>query len=194
MKDLFILFVHLLTIIAKLIKPGGARTVIAESLILKHQLLVLKRPRKRAPQLNSCDRFIFGLTTLVVNPERIRKLAVALKPATLFRFHRALVKRKYRLLFSSLRRSRPGPKGPSAELIAAIVQIKQRNPRCGCPRIAREIIHAFGVNIDKDIVRRVLAKHYRPTPGNEGPSWLTVIGHAKDSLWSVDLFRCESIG
>ncbi len=30
-------------------------------------------------------------------------------------------------------------------------------------------------------------------PGGGGPSWLTVIGHAKDSLWSVDLFRCESI-
>ena len=26
-----------------------------------------------------------------------------------------------------------------------------------------------------------------------GPSWLAVIGHAKDSLWSVDFFRCESI-
>jgi transposase InsO family protein len=33
----------------------------------------------------------------------------------------------------------------------------------------------------------------RPDPGNHGPSWLTIIGHAKDSLWSVDLFRCESI-
>ena len=26
-----------------------------------------------------------------------------------------------------------------------------------------------------------------------GPSWLTFIGHTKDSLWSVDLFRCEAI-
>ena len=25
-----------------------------------------------------------------------------------------------------------------------------------------------------------------------GPSWLTALGHAKDSLWSLDLFRCES--
>jgi hypothetical protein len=25
-----------------------------------------------------------------------------------------------------------------------------------------------------------------------GPSWLTVLGHAKDSLWCLDLFRCES--
>src|SRR5213595_1140929 len=33
------------------------------------------------------------------------------------------------------------------------------------------------------------------TPRNQtrpGPSWLTMLGHAKDSLWSVDLFRCES--
>jgi putative transposase len=38
-----------------------------------------------------------------------------------------------------------------------------------------------------------LIRHNRPVTGGNGPSWLTVIGHAKDSLWSVDLFRCESI-
>lgn len=49
------------------------------------------------------------------------------------------------------------------------------------------------VEIDKDVVRRVLAKHYRSQPGSNGPSWLTFLGHSKDSLWSVDLFRCESL-
>jgi hypothetical protein len=39
---------------------------------------------------------------------------------------------------------------------------------------------------------RILAVKYRPKPDAAGPSWLTVLGHAKDSLWSVDLFRCES--
>ena len=39
----------------------------------------------------------------------------------------------------------------------------------------------------------MLTRHYRPDQGGSGPSWLTFIGHAKDSLWSVDLFRCESI-
>jgi putative transposase len=40
----------------------------------------------------------------------------------------------------------------------------------------------------------VLAKYYRPgDSGTNGPSWLTFIGHVKDSLWCVDLFRCESI-
>jgi hypothetical protein len=42
-------------------------------------------------------------------------------------------------------------------------------------------------------VYRVLSKHYRPAPGGTGPSWLSFIGHTTDSLWSVDLFRCESI-
>ena len=61
-------------------------------------------------------------------------------------------------------------------------------------RIAQQISHAFGVDIDKDVVRRVLAKHYRPDDsGNSGPSSLTLIGHVKDSLWSIDLFRCESV-
>ena len=61
-------------------------------------------------------------------------------------------------------------------------------------RIAQQITRAFGVEIDKDVVRRVLAKHYRPgNSGTTGPSWLTFIAQAKDSLWSVDLFRCESI-
>ena len=40
--------------------------------------------------------------------------------------------------------------------------------------------------------RRVLAKHYLPEAGTDGPSWLSFIGNMKDSLWSVDLFRCES--
>ena len=51
------------------------------------------------------------------------------------------------------------------------------------------------VDIDRNVVHRVLSKHYRPTTDGTGagPSWLSFIGHTKDSLWSVDLFRCESI-
>jgi len=80
------------------------------------------------------------------------------------------------------------------ELVEVIVELKRRNPRFGCPRIAPQINRAFGLSIDKDVVRRVLAKHYRPGPGSgHGPSWLTFIGHLKDGLRSVDMFRCESI-
>ena len=94
------------------------------------------------------------------------------------------------MLFSPRRGRRPGPNGPKKELIDAVVEMKRRNPNWGCPRIAQQIALAFAVEIDKDIVRRILSVHYRPESG--GPSWLTFLGHTKDSLWSCDLFRCES--
>jgi len=195
MRDLLILAIHLLVTVAKLLRPGGVRAVAAESLLLKHQLLISNRCRHRAPNLTTLDRLVLGLCALFVSPRRIAKLGALVKPATLLKFHQALVDRKYRLLFSfSSRRRKPGPKGPSPELIAAIVEMKRRNPRFGCVRIAQQISYAFGIEIDKDVARRVLAKHYRPgNSGPGGPSWLTFIAHAKDSLWSVDLFRCESI-
>ncbi len=89
---------------------------------------------------------------------------------------------------------KPGPKGPTQEVIAAVVDMKRRNPTWGCPRIAQQIALAFAIAITKDVVRRILAVRYRPAPrpDSDGPSWLTVLGHTKDSLWSLDLFRCES--
>ncbi len=71
--------------------------------------------------------------------------------------------------------------------------MKRRNPRLGCRKIAEQISNAFGLEINKDVVRRILIEHYRPAPGGAGPSWLSVIGQARDGLWSVDLFRCESV-
>src|SRR5205823_14476596 len=70
--------------------------------------------------------------------------------------------------------------------LEAVVQMKQRNPTWGCPRIVQQMALAFDIPIDKDVVRRILASHYRPEQGSGGPSWLTFIGHLKDSLWSLD--------
>jgi putative transposase len=140
MRELLILLVHLLVTFAKLLRPGGVRAVAAESLLLKHQLMISNRSRQRAPNLTTIDRFVLGLTMLFVNPRRIAKLGALIKPSTLLKFHKALLDRKYRLLFSSAsHRRKPGPKGPTADLIAAIVEMKRRNPRFGRVRIAQQI-------------------------------------------------------
>lgn len=133
MNNVLLLLFQLLTILARLIRPGGYRSVIAENLLLKQQLY---------------------------SPQGGRK---------------------------------PGPSGPSKAVIGAIIEMKQRNPQYGCPRIALQINLAFGLDLDKDIVRRVLAIHDKPDPYTRGHSWLAFIGHSKDSLWGIDLFRCESI-
>ena len=192
MRDLAVLFLHLLATVARLAGPGGARSVVAESVLVKHQLLILNRSRKRSPNLRLSDRMVAGLCALLMRPRRLIRSAIVLKPSTLLSLHRALTQRKYRRLFSSKVPTKPGPKGPSQEVIAAVVDMKRRNPTWGCPRIAQQIALAFGIPINKDVVRRILAVRYRPAPDSAGPSWLTVLGHAKDSLWSLDLFRCES--
>ena len=145
MRVLLLLAIHLVVTLAKLLRPGGARAVAAESLLLKHQLLISSRSRQRAPNLTTLDRFVLGLTTLFLSPRRIPKLSGILKPETLFKFHKALVDRKYRRLFSLSYRRQPGPKGPSAELIAAIIEIKRRNPKFGCVRIAQQLLQALGI-------------------------------------------------
>jgi transposase InsO family protein len=193
MRDVIYLLFHLLTTVAKLLQLGGSRTVIAENLLLKQQLIIHSRSRQRAPNLSTQDRALLGFWSLFMNPRRIARSAIIIKPSTLLSFHNALKKRKYRLLYSPGGGRKPGPKGPSREVIVAIVEMKRHNPRYGCPRIAQQVNLAFGLELDKDTVRRVLANHYKPYPEHQGPSWLTTIGHAKDSLWSVDLFRCESI-
>ncbi len=128
-----------------------------------------------------------------MRPARLTRSAIVLKPSTVLSFHRALVKRKYRLLFTPKTRGKPGPKRPSAELVSLIVEMKHKNPNFGYQRIADQISQVFDIKIDKHLVRRVLARHCKPGPGSNGPSWLTLLGHSKDSLWSVDLFRCESL-
>ncbi len=193
MRDLAILFINLVVTVARLFGPGGARSIVAESLLVKHQLLILNRSRVRAPDLRPSDRLIVGLCAIFMRPTRLLRSAIVVKPSTILSFHRTLVKRKYRLLFTPKTRGKPGPRGPSPELVSAIVEMKRRNPNFGYQRIADQISLVFGIEIDKDVVRRVLARHYRPEPGSNGPSWLTFLGHCKDSLWSVDLFRCESL-
>ena len=192
MRDLAVLFLHLLVTVTRLAGPGGARSVVAESVLIKHQLLIFNRSRKRSPNLRTSDRVVAGLCALFMRPGRLIRSAIVIKPSTVLRLHRALIQRKYRRLFSSKRPTRPGPKGPSQDVIAAVIDMKQRNPSWGCPRIAHQITLAFGIPINKDVVRRILAVRYQPTSDSAGPSWLTVLGHAKDSLWSLDLFRCES--
>ena len=152
----------------RLVRLGGLRAVVAESVLAKHQLLILNRSRRRAPE-SALDRFIIGFCSLRIKPSRFRRVAIAFKPSTLLNSHRALVHRKYRLLFSPKHETKPGPKGPAEDLIRVVVDMKRRNPTWGCPQIAEQINLAFGTSISKDVVRRILAQYNRPVPTEGGP-------------------------
>ena len=160
MRDLVILFVHLIVTLARLAGPGGVRSVVAESVLVKHQLVILNRSRKRAPHLGVSDRIVAGLCALLMRPARIIRSAITLKPSTLLNLHQAQKTRKYRLLFSSKRRRKPGPNGPSKELVEAVIEMKQRNHSWDCPRIAQQLAVAFDRSSHSQTMQ--LSRNLRP--------------------------------
>ena len=86
MKALLLTLLHWAVMTATLCGPGGVRAVIAEHLLLKQQLIVLRRPRRRAPRLTASDRLLFGFGSLFLSPGRIRKVAIGVRPSTLLAF------------------------------------------------------------------------------------------------------------
>jgi len=68
MKVLLLMLAHLLTTLAKLLGPGGAKAIVADSLLTKQQLLIINRSRRRAPNLTPIDRMLLGLWTLFLRP------------------------------------------------------------------------------------------------------------------------------
>jgi hypothetical protein len=178
MRDFTILFAHVIVTVARLAGPGGVRSVVAESALIRHQLLILNRGRKRAPNLRVTDRIAAGGFTLLISPARILRSAIVLKHTSLLHLHNLSRKRKCRMLFSPQRGRRHGPKGPHPELIDAVVAMKRRNPswgsrrpadyvgfprgdrqRRGSPHSERSLPAGFGFS------RSILADIYRPHEG-----------------------------
>src|SRR6266446_7464786 len=120
MRDLVILFVHAIATLARLLGPGGIRSVVAESVLVKQQLLIANRSRHRSPNLRVSDRLIAGLCALLVlqPPDPIRDRSEAtnsLSVGLCFRMHSAFHSTRYfRRTTSNL-----SDRGPNVE----------RNPR-----------------------------------------------------------------
>src|SRR5436190_21248740 len=75
MRHLTILLVHLFVTVLRVVRPGGVRAVVAESVLAKHQLLILNRSRRRAPNLRILDRLIAGFCSLWIKSNRLRRVA-----------------------------------------------------------------------------------------------------------------------
>jgi hypothetical protein len=88
-------------------------------------------------------------------------------------FHKMLIKQEYRPLFSPKRVHRPGPKGPTTELIDAVVEMKRRKRTWGASGLLSRLPWHSASDVDKDVVRRILPIHFHPEAGSGSPSWLS---------------------
>ena len=94
MRDLVILFIHVIATLARLLGPGGIRSVVAESVLVKQQLLILNRSRARSPNLRTSDRLVAGLCALLIRPARLigsAELSASTSWTSEFEFSSALV-------------------------------------------------------------------------------------------------------
>jgi hypothetical protein len=80
MENLFVAFAHILSTIAKLLRPGGAKALVSKNLILKQQLLIINRSRQRAPNLTPLDRLFFGFLAALFHNSSFEPICSFLNP------------------------------------------------------------------------------------------------------------------
>jgi transposase len=155
-----------------------------ELLVLRHELEILRRQVAR-PRLSPADRALLAAAAFHL-PRRMRE-ARLVTPRTLFRWHRALVRRKWRQ--PAGQRGRPPL---SAELRQLVLRLARENPRWGHRRIYGELAK-LGYGISPTSIRRLLARaKLEPAPRRSGPSWRQFLRAQAASIVACDFFTVET--
>ena len=77
MGEFIELLIHCMVTLVKLLRPGGIKTIMAENLAMRQQLIAVNRGRSRPPRLTSRDRFLFGLQRKVESWSKRLRLGVS---------------------------------------------------------------------------------------------------------------------
>jgi transposase InsO family protein len=179
----YLVFVSLLRLVA-----GGRRSELAkdvELLVLRHELVVLRRQHPRA-RLSPADRALFA--ALVRLLPRARRVGLVVTPRTLLRWHRELVRRKWAQ--PQVRYGRPSI---DAEVLALVLRLADENPRWGHPRIVGEL-RKLGVSVSPSTVRRMLLNAgLEPAPRRSGPTSQEFLRQQAAGIMACDFFTVETV-
>ena len=149
----------------KLLISGRRRVDVKdiELLVLRHQLVVLRRQGQR-PTLRPSDRALLAAMGRLL--PRGRRHGLLVTPETVLRWHRELVRRRW--TYSHARPGRPSIDVTTRELV---LRLARENSRWGYQRIVGEL-SKLGLPVSPSTVRRLLAKAgLGPAPRRSGPSW-----------------------
>ena len=156
-----------------------------EILVLRHQLAVLQRRTPR-PRMSWTDRALIAALTRLL-PVR-RRLGLLVTPATILRWHRQLIARRW-----TTQPVRPGRPAIPAGLRALIVRLATENPTWGYRRIHGELA-GLGYQIGASTVWKILhTAGIDPSPRRAGPSWTEFLRAQAHAILACDLFHLDTI-
>ncbi len=155
-----------------------------EIAVLRHELSVLRRQGSR-PQLRSSDRVFLAAASRLLPRSRWQSFLVT--PATLLRWHRRLVARRWTY---PAQMGRPPISGEIRELV---LRLARENPRWGYQRIAGEI-NGLGLRVSATTVKKILRQAgIGPAGERVGMSWRAFLRAQAQSMLAVDFFTVETI-
>ncbi len=157
--------------------------LIAENLLLRQQLIVLKRSVKR-PRLTSSDRALFIL--LASQVQTWKEALLIIKPETILRWHREGLQLFWK------RKSRAKSCAPTipATTITLIKEMAVDNRLWGAERIRGELLK-IDIKVAKRTVQRYMRQARPPRP--HGQTWATFLhNHAKD-IWACDFLQLTDV-
>ena len=165
-------------------RPQDERDI--ELLVLRHQVKVLQRQVKR-PQLHRLDRVMLAAASRGL--PRSTWSSFVVRPETLLRWHRELVRRKW----TYKRRGRPGRPPVDPKVRDLIVRLGKENPRWGYQRIRGEL-PKLGLPVSATTVRTILHRHgLDPAPRRTGPTWSEFLRSQAAGILACDFFTIETI-
>src|SRR3990172_11280954 len=165
-------------------RPTDERDI--ELLVLRHQVKVLQRQVKR-PRLHRLDRLLLAAASRAM-PRGLWSSFVV-RPETLLRWHRELVRRKW----TYKRRGRPGRPPIEPQVRHLILRLGRENPRWGYQRIRGELLK-LGIRISTTTVRTILLRHgLHPAPRRAGPTWTEFLRSQAAGILATDFFTVQTI-
>lgn len=163
----------------------GERSTQIEVLVLRHQVAVLRRQVHR-PDLQHADRVLLAALSRLLR--RSSWGAFLVTPATLLRWHRNLIARRWSYPHHS-----PGRPAIPANLREAVLRLARENPRWGYQRIAGELL-GLGHRLSPTTVRTILRQAgLPPAPRRTGPSWRQFLTAQAHGILAVDFLHIDTI-
>ena len=183
MKLIYQILTKLLSWMVLHTRSGASNEI--EILVLRHQLAVLQRRAPR-PRITWTDRAVIAALARLLPARRRRGFLIT--PATILRWHRQLVRRRWTTPYT-----RPGRPAIPAGMRALTVRLATENPSWGYRRVHGEPA-GLGFQIGASTVWTILnAAGVDPAPRRTGPTWAQFLHAQAHGILACDLFHLDTI-